>query len=299
MTILLDVILPIFLVVGCGFLVARSVRSEPTILIRIVFYLLGPALVFRAIYVSEISIGSAISIGLFVVLLQGTMFGVSRLMGYIRGWDEQTQASGTLVLTFGNCGNYGLPVLLFAFGDQGFALGIVFVLISIMMQATLGIGVASWHNGVPWYLGIAKILKAPYLYAFLLAMLLRTASVDLPLSIFRAVDLLATAAIPGQLLMLGVQLSRVRPHHFGGDSILLSAIKLTIPPLLGWGITSLLGVDGVLQSVLILEAGMPSAVNALILATKYRRNTELAATTVFVSTILSLGTITLLLMFVR
>lgn len=111
--------------------------------------------------------------------------------------------------------------------------------------------------------------------------------------------LLAGAAIPGQLLMLRIQLSCVRLHEFGENSTLLYALKLTIPPLLGWELTRLLGVEGLLRSVLIAEAGMLSAVNALILATKYRRNTELAATTVFVSTIFSLGTIALLLMLVR
>ena len=91
----------------------------------------------------------------------------------------------------------------------------------------------------------------------------------------------------------------VRLQHFGGDSILLSAIKLTIPPLLGLGLTRLLGIEGLLRVVLVVEAGMPSAVNALILATNYRRNTELAATTVLVSTILSLGTIALPLTLLR
>lgn len=80
---------------------------------------------------------------------------------------------------------------------------------------------------------------------------------------------------------------------------MLNALKLTIPPLLGWGLTRLLGVEGLLRSVLIAEAGMLSAVNALILATKYRSNAEVTATTVFVSTIFSLGTIALLLMLVR
>ncbi len=299
MAILLDVILPVFLVGGCGYLVGRGVRSEPTILIRVLFYLLGPALVFRSIYTAAISVGSAVSVGAFVVLLQVAMFSLSRVIGRIRRWDEDTQAAGSLVLTFANCGNYGLPVLLFAFGDQGFAYGILFVLVSVLMQASLGIGAASWHKGMPWTRGLARIAKTPYLYAFLLAVLLRMTHADLPTSIDRAVDLMATAAIPGQLLLLGIQLSRVRLHHFGGDSLLLSAIKLTIPPLLGWGLTALLGVDGLLRAVLIVEAGMPSAVNALILATNYRRNTELAATTVFVSTLLSLGTVTWLLVLVR
>jgi len=295
--ILMDVMLPVFLVGGCGFLVGRSIHSEPTMLIKIAFYLLGPALVFRAIYTSEISMSSALSIGLFVVLLQGTMFGISRLIGRARRWDGDTQAAGSLVLTFSNSANYGLPILLFALGEQAFALGIVFVLISIMMQATLGIGVASWHKGAPWYRGIVQIAKVPYIYACLLALLLRSASIELPMSVLRAVELLASAAIPCQLLVLGIQLSRVRLHHFGVDSILLSAAKLTIPPLVGWGLTQLLGIDGLVQAVVIVEAAMPSAVNALILATNFRRNTELAATTVLVSTLLSLGTVTLLLTF--
>ena len=95
--------------------------------------------------------------------------------------------------------------------------------------------------------------------------------------------------------MLGIQLSRVRLQHFGVDSILLSSIKLLVPPLLGWGVTSLLGITGLLQAVLIAEASMPSAVKALILATQFRRNPELAATTVFVSTVFSLVTTTVLL----
>lgn len=97
------------------------------------------------------------------------MFGISRVVEYMQGRDGDTQASGTLVLTFANCANHALPVLLFAFGDQGFALGIVFVLISIMM---LAIGVSSWHKGMQWYRRITHILKTQYLYAFLPAMFL-------------------------------------------------------------------------------------------------------------------------------
>ncbi|MFC2106570.1 hypothetical protein ACFLS5_03325 [Candidatus Bipolaricaulota bacterium] len=114
MTILLNLILPIFLAGGWGFLVGRRVCSEPTMLIRILFYLLGPALGFRPIYPSDISVNNAISTGLLVVLRRGSMLAIPRLIEYTRGWDGDTQASGGLVLTFANCANYGLPVLLFA-----------------------------------------------------------------------------------------------------------------------------------------------------------------------------------------
>ncbi|MCK5828593.1 AEC family transporter [Candidatus Bipolaricaulota bacterium] len=295
MTIFLNVILPVFLVGGCGYLVGRFVRSEPLVLTRIIFYLLTPALIFRFIYTSTISFDSALSIGGYIILIQLSMFAISRIVGRFRRWDADSQAAGSLVLLFANCGNYGLPVMLFAFGEEGFAFGIIFVIVSNMMQATIGISVASWQKDATWKQGLTRVLRYPHLYAFALAMVMRSVPAGIPESLFRSIDLLAQAAIPGQLLMLGLQLSRVRLHHFGLDSILLSSIKLLVPPLLGWGVTSLLGISGLLQAVLIAEASMPSAVNSLILATQFRRNPELAATTVFVSTVFSLVTITVLL----
>ncbi len=299
MTILLNVILPVFLVGGCGYLVGRAAKAEPVVLTRVIFYLLGPALIFRSIYTSTVTLANALEIAGYVLIVQGVMFAISRLVGRLRRWDDDTQAAGSLTMLFANCANYGLPVMLFAFGEQGFAFGIIYVLISGMSQAILGIGVASWRKGASWKRAVTQILRVPYIYAFLLAILLRTTSVKLPVSLFRTVDLLAEAAIPGQLLMLGLQLSRVRFHHFGLDPLLLSVLKLTIPPFLGWAVTSLMGIGGLLQAVLIAEASMPSAVNSLILATHFRRKPELAAATVFISTLLSLGTITLLLTILR
>lgn len=299
MGILLDVILPVLLIGGCGYAIGRVVVSDATLLIKLVFYILGPALIFRSIYTSDISWGNAATVTGFVVLLQATLFATSRLLGRWRCWEGDTQASASLVLTFANCGNYGLPVLLFAFGEQGFALGIVYVLASMMVQSTFGIGVAAWQKGTTWTQAVAHVLRVPYLYAFVAAVVLRWASIDVPTSVFRAIDLLADAAIPGQLLVLGVQLSRVRLRHFGVDPLLLSVVKLVVPPLLAWGVTALLGIDGILRAVLIVEAGMPSAVNALVMATNFRRDVPLAATTVFLSTLLSLGTVTVLLLLVR
>ena len=297
--ILLDVILPVFLIGGCGYAIGRVVVSDVTLLIKLVFYVLGPALIFRSIYTSELSWGHAAAIFGFVVLLQAILFATSRLLGRWRGWGGDTQASASLVLTFANCGNYGLPVLLFAFGDQGFAFGIVFVLASVMVQSTLGIGVAAWHKGTTWTRTIGHVVRVPYLYAFIAAVLLRETAIGVPGSLYRSIDLLADAAIPAQLLMLGVQLSRVRLRHFGVDPLLLSVLKLVVPPLLGWGLTAMMGIDGMLRAVLIVEAGMPSAVNALILATNFRRDVPLAATTVLLSTVLSLMTVTVLLLILR
>ncbi len=299
MAILLDVILPVFLIGGCGYVVGRLVEGDVTILIKLVFYILGPALIFRSIYTSDISWGNAATIAGFIVLLHGTLFAVSRLLGRWRHWPSDAQASASAVVMFANCGSYGLPVLLFAFGEQGFAFGVVYALTSMLVQSTFGIGVATWETGGTWARAAAHVLRVPYLYAIVAALLLRWAAIGIPNSVFRAIDLLADAAIPGQLLVLGVQLSRVRLRHFGMDPVLLSLVKLVFPPVFAWGVTAVFGIEGLLRAVLIIEAGMPSAMNALVMVTNFRRDIPLAATTVLLSTLLSLGTVTALLLILR
>lgn len=55
------------------------------------------------------------------------------------------------------------------------------------------------------------------------------------------------------------------------------------------------GAEGLLRSVLVVEASMPSAINALILSMHFKRRPGLSATVVFLTTLLSLGTLTLTL----
>lgn len=298
MSILLDVMAPIALVAGCGILVGRMLRSDATALAKIVFYVLGPALVFRSIFASEVALDSVFTIAVVTGAVHVAMLGAAWLLGRVTPWDGDTRASASLVLTFPNCGNYGLPVMLFAFGEQGFALGMVFVLVSLLLQGTLGIGVASWRRNMTWMHGLLHALQAPYIYAFILAVLFRRFATNLPVSIFRAVDLLADAAIPGQLLMLGLQLARVQVRQLrqvGVTAMGLSFAKLIVPPLLAWGLTGLMGIDGLVRAVLVVQSGMPSAVNSIVLTANYGRDSTLAASTVLVSTALSLISVTLLL----
>ncbi len=295
MEVLFEVILPIFLVTGAGAIVGRLTRLDATLLTRIVLYLLGPALIFRSLYTSTVGGEDILRIAVFVIVLQTILFGISRLLGRVLRWDDDTRAAGSLTMTFANCGIYGLAVLLFAYGEAGFEFGVVFMLTSLMLQATLGVGIGAWHRGTTFRAWAGRAIRVPWLYAFLIAFLIRLIGWEIHVGIYRGIDLLASAAIPVSLIVLGIQLARVPLKRIAGEAIWLSALKLGLPPLLAWGLTGLLGVEGLLRSVLIVEASMPSAINALILAVHFRRNPELAASVVFLTTLLSLGTLTVIL----
>jgi len=291
----MEVILPIVLVAGTGALLGRCTRLDATLLTRIVLYLLGPALIFRSMYDSTIGSADIVRIVAFVVILHLCLLIVSRLAGRALRWDDDTQAAGSLALMFVNCGTYGLPVLLFAFGESGFTLGVIYVVASSLMQATFGVGIGAWRRGMRWRTWIGQVARVPWLYAFLAAVLFYSTGWRLPEGVYRGIDLLASAAIPVQLILLGVQLARVSVLRIAREAVWLTGLKLVLPPLLAWGLTALLGVDGLMRSVLIVESSMPSAINAMILSMHFDRRPGLAATVVFLTTVLSVGTVTVIL----
>jgi predicted permease len=189
--------------------VGRLARFDATLLTRVVLCLLGPALTSRLLYTSTVSGEDVLRIAAFVVILQMSLLIVSRILGRALGWKDDTRAAGSLVMTFANCGTYGLAVLLFAYGEVGFTLGVVYMLTSSLLQATVGVGIGAWHRGMRVRNRIGQAARVPWPYAFLLALLFTATGSVLPVGVYRAIDLLASAAIPVQLILLGVQLARV------------------------------------------------------------------------------------------
>lgn len=290
----LDVTIPVFLVASIGFVFGKVFRTDLSVVGRIVFYVFGPALIFRSVYQAELASNEVAKIVTFVVLLHVALFAVSRIVCRVRKWDEDTRSVAGLVLTLGNYGTYGLPVVLFAFGEDGLACAVVFFVCSVLLQSTLGVGIAAWRRGERVWGALLTVFRVPWIYAFVAAVGARLVGWDLPDGLLRTVELVAAGAIPMQLLLLGMELSRLNLRAMAEATMELSLARILIAPLFGFGLAAMLGIHGLLRSVLIVQASMPSAINAMILAVRYNRRPELAAGVVFVTTLLSLGTLTLI-----
>ena len=293
--IFVDVLLPVFLVAGAGYTVAKLTRIDPTILTKIVFYLLTPALIFHVLYTRPVTGGELTDTLLFVFLLHGLLFVIGHLSASGMHADRDTRAATVLTMSLSNTGNYGLPILLFAFGDKGFALGMLYILGHMAFQITFGVATAAWNKDTGLWRLPLNLLKVPWLYAFALALVLRGTGTALPIPIDRPIELLAQAAIPMQLLLLGVQLAQVQLTGLMREAVPLAAAKLILPPLIAWGLTFVLGIHGLLRSVLIVEGSTPSAVNSLILALQYNRRPDLASSVVLLTTVGNIVTMGILL----
>lgn len=183
-------------------------------------------------------------------------------------------------LIFGNSGNMGLPLCLFAFGEHGLALAIAFFVVSALLNFTVGVAIASGRAS------LGALLRTPVLWAVAVALGLRATGAELPAFLGNTVELLGGMTIPLMLLALGVSLVRLRPAGLGRAAA-LSGLRLA----LGWGggllVVTLLGLEGVVRGIVLIEMAMPVAVFNYLFAQRYDNRPEEVAGMVLVSTLVT------------
>lgn len=286
------VILPIALVALVGSLLDRSMRLDRQSVGRVVFYLFTPALVFRGLY----QIDMDYSIVGRTALVAGLITITTGLLAWLLSarTDRPQRAAITLTSGLSNNGNMGLPISLFAFGEAGLALATVYYVTNSFLGNTLGTFVASTGQVAPKE-ALRRTLRVPLFYAAIVGLSLGVMDVSIPLGLMRFVDILADAAVPTMLVLLGIQLNTVPFTQRQASLGIAMSLRLLLAPLLATGLVWLLGTEGLERSVVILQAAMPTAVIATVLATEYDAAPRLVAATVAFSTLTSLITLSLLL----
>lgn len=194
-------------------------------------------------------------------------------------------------LVFGNTGNIGLPLCLFAFGEEGLALAIVFFTVFLVFQFTFGIWVSAGHGS------IRMLLRTPLVWAALVGISLQLLDIRLPVWADNTMGLIGDLAIPLMLLTLGVSLAKLKVTSLG-RSVALSAGRLVIGLAVGLAVAELLGMEGAARGILILESTMPVAVLNYLFAARHNRSPEEVAGLVLVSTAISFVTLPALLLLV-
>jgi predicted permease len=289
-----NVLWPIFAIFGIGYVLGKW-GLPPQPVARLTFWALTPALIFTSLYTSKVSPGVFGLIFLFVLLFSLAMWGIAYPFGRLLGLQSPSRAGVALTLIFTNCGNYGLPFLLFSLGQEAFDLGVVYLVSQMILLSTLGILIASWGESFSLK-SFTEVLRTPLLYAVAAGLILRESGLSMPEYLLRPLSMLSQAAIPVLMILLGLQLSQVRLGPRLKEVGWATALRLLGAPLLSWPLLVLLNIDGLLGKVLLIEASTPAAVNALLLALQYERDPELVSSIVLLTTVLSSATLPVILM---
>ena len=191
-------------------------------------------------------------------------------------------------LIFPNTMNMGLPVSLFAFGEQGLATALGIYLVVSLAQFSLGVALVSGKYS------LVDNLRSPVILSGAVAAALVFSGTTLPHWLQNSLDLLGNLVIPSMLITLGVSLSQLRLGD-AGRSIALGATRVVMGFSVGYLVAWLLDLQGPVRGVVIIQSAMPAAVFNYILAFKYRRSAEAVAGIVIASTLCSFISLPLLL----
>ena len=289
-----QVLTPIFLTAGVGYLLARRLGVHPQGLARAAFYIFSPSLLFDKFSHSNLSADDMGRLALFAILTIAGSGLIAWVLSRLLHLDRVVGAAFVLCAIAGNTGNYGLPANQFAFGAAALEPAVIYYAVSTLVLSTVGIYVAASGRRTARQ-ALRNAASVPLAYAGIAGLLVWATGLPVPLPVERFASLAGQAAIPVMLVILGMQLAEVQLRDNLGPVTVAAATKLISGPLLGVFFAGLLGLSGITRQAAIVEASMPTAVMAIVLATEYDTAPRFTAGVVLVSTLASLVTVTLVL----
>ncbi len=290
----IETVAPSFIVISLAFVLQRKKRLDLRPLIETALYLASPCLIFNSLAAKTYSPAELMPVSLSAL---SVMFGA-----FIISWTAfkslrlEDVESRTLPVVLINAGNLGIPISLFAFGDEALGIVVMYFVASAIVTYTLGVFLAAKScddADKPWL----EIFKLPLVYATTAGILVSLLGIELPLVIGRAVGILGQAAIPLFLISLGMSLADVSPRKDLPSALLSASMRIGLGILLGLGVATAFRLEGAARGVVILQSSMPPAVASFVLSKKYGCSPDRVAATVFVGTLMSIVTIPLVLSF--
>ncbi|WP_102110402.1 AEC family transporter [Oceaniglobus roseus] len=284
-----QVVAPVFLLAAIGFAwVKLGFEYRIQFVTRLAMTLSVPCLIFTALMQTKIDPAALGTVSLATVAAYAAVTVAMLALLLVAGLDLRTYLAP---LVFGNTGNVGLPLALFAFGDEGLGYAVVIFAIMAIYSFTAGIWIVSGGGSV------VKALKEPLLAATLLGVLFLVMGWETPAFLTNTLKLIGQMAIPLMLITLGVAVARLRPGRFG-PAIGLSLFKALACAGIAVAAGRWFALPPVAFAVLVLQVSTPVAVTSYLLAEKYGADSDAVAGMVVVSTLMAVAALPVTLAFV-
>ena len=313
MTVLLDVVVPVFVLVGLGYgFAVTKVLSRETGegLVAFVFTVAVPLLLARTIVLGPPLDASVVLLwlcyfGTVALVWTAADLGVIHLFG--RG--RRAGVIAGVGAGFSNLVLMGIPLVQLAYGQAG--LDILFLVIAVHLPIMVGTATflmefALRADGVEKapvnVLGTAKALarnlgRNPLVIGILIGLLWRLSGLPFGGVPARITDLLGGAAGPVALFALGMGLDKYGIRGNLAPAIYLATLSLAVMPGIALALAHLLGLDDLTRKVVVVGAAMPTGVNAYLFASDFKIAEGMATNTIVLATASALVTVPLWLAF--
>ena len=273
----LEITAPVFILAAVGFgWVKVGFEYRVEFVTRLAMTLAVPCLIFTALMKTQIQPEALTSLFFASAAAYGVVSVAAWALVRLTRLDVRTFLAPII---FGNTGNLGLPLAMFAFGEVGLGYAVVVFAVMAVWSFTFGVWLVAGGGS------LAKVVKEPLVAATLLGGLFLWQGWQTPIFLTNALELIGQMAIPIMLITLGVAVARMTPGHVG-RAIWISLAKLALCFGLTWGVGLWFHLDRTAFAVLVLQLSTPVAVTSYLLAEKYGADAESVAGLVVVSTVM-------------
>ena len=293
----------IWVVILVGYLVGRSgVLGEQGrwVLNRLTFFVASPALLFVTIADSEPSqvLGPLLWIATISAFLTGAIYHAATFKWLKRSGAERIIAAMSASTV--NSANLGLPIALYVLGDMSHAAPVILFQLALYQPVNLAMLDATTITRRTTFLAmLAATAKNPMIIGSLAGLVVALTGFTVPEIVLAPIELISGASIPAMLLAFGISLVGSKPLDRAtgrrADVLIGSLAKLVLHPLIAWVLAAFvfrLPVEMVISAVIM--AGLPTAQNIFVTASRYEQGVVIAKDTVLLTTICAIPVMMLL-----
>lgn len=301
---ILDILLPIFLVMGLGALSVflKVFKPQDSLIFSKYDYNIGfPILLFYTLVHTHFEqIGSPAFIGANIL----SLLAVSLLMlaiGFLLRLPKPSIGIMVVAAMFGNSAYMGIPVLQQLYGSEGTSYASLIVGIQLTLVLSVGIFMLEALQkrkpnvrGALWHL-----VKNPLIISVVLGIVCSLLSVTLPAFLENFLGMVSKSASPIALFAIGMFLVGKKLSPQPKKIALICFMKLIALPLITFGIAKALGITGIAFSSTLLEGAMPLAATTFVIAQTHGIEEEMISSSIVLTTLLSFGTLSVLLLLMK
>lgn len=270
-------------------------KSDRDLLSKIVLYIALPAMIFINLKDANIS-RDMLFLPVLGIITSCVLLVIAYCYCKARNYSKKTTWTIMIAASIMNTGFIGFPVNLGVFGNTGFLHAVFYDLSTSTLVVIYGIILAREFGGNRRQV-IKKAVFFMPLWGVIFGLIFNVFNIPLFYVADSILNYFSQATIPLIMLSIGLSLDFKHIRNYIPDSLAVAVIKLVFAPLIIFVLLSWFKIGGMAFNVALIEAGMSTAGNALVLAIDYGLDADLMGSIIFTNVILSVFTLTAIISF--
>jgi malonate transporter and related proteins len=289
---ILALLAPDFLLIALGFVLRRAFSYPDdfwTGLEKVVYFVLFPALLFKALAQARIEAGPAVTLLETVFLATLIVMALAWAARWMFSANASSHASA-FQCAFRFNSYVGFAVLGRLHGDTGIAAMAIMQSLMVPLVNVAAVWALAHHAKSGMF---AELARNPLIIATLSGIAWNVSGLPLPSIASDTLGLLAQAALPLGLIAVGASTRNTGARAHVGLTVYLTALKLLALPACAWLIAAALGVTGLYREAAVVFAALPAAPTSFILASRMGGDGQLVARILTVQILVAAATLPL------